>query len=269
MNETPCHVAVSPDAGGLDEASGPTSVLEDVTVVIPAYNEAASLPMVLADLPPVGCVIVVDNASTDATGEVAASRGALVAREPSRGYGAACLCGLTAIADRTLAGETPPRVVVFLDADYADSPELLPTLVEPILSGRADFVLGSRLLGERESGAMPPQSVLGNRLACLLMRLLYAARYTDLGPFRAIDYRALCALGMTDRDFGWTVEMQIKAALAGLRTLEIPVPYRRRIGRSKISGTVSGTIRAGSKILFTVAKYAFAKPGRVAPEKTI
>lgn len=238
--------------------------LSSVTVVIPAYNEEASLPLVLADLPPVGQVIVVDNASTDDTAGVAARHGARVIHEPMRGYGNACLSGLAEIARQVQTGATPPRIVVFLDADFSDHPDLLPQLVAPLFANEADFVLGSRLLGQREPGAMPPQSVYGNRLACFLMRWLFGARYTDLGPFRAIGYAALCRLGMVDRNFGWTVEMQMKAAFAKLRTLEIPVSYRRRIGHSKISGTVSGTLKAGGKILFLIGKYGWqtwrAKP---------
>ncbi len=233
------------------------SQLDGIYVVIPARNEAMSLPLVLRDLPPVGGVVVVDNGSTDDTAAVARKGGATVVREPQPGYGAACLAGLVQLRVWAEAGEKPPEIVVFLDADYSDHPELLPRLVEPILSGRADFVLGSRLLGERESGAMPPQSVYGNRLACFLMRMLWGVRYTDLGPFRAIRYGALQALRMEDRNFGWTVEMQIKAAVAGLRTLEIPVPYRCRIGTSKISGTLRGTVKAGTKILYTIAKYGW------------
>lgn len=231
--------------------------LSRVVVVIPALNEEASLPLVLRDLPGVSCVIVVDNGSTDRTGEVAAAAGATVIQEPHRGYGAACLKGLAAIRELMQSGQSPPRVVVFLDADYSDDPGVLTELVQPIFDGSADFVLGSRMLGKRESGAMPPQSVFGNRLACFLMRLLFGIRYTDLGPFRAIDYGRLTELGMTDRNFGWTVEMQIKAARRGLRTIEIPVPYRCRIGQSKISGTVWGSVRAGYMILFLIAKYGF------------
>lgn len=234
-----------------------TMKLKEVWVVIPARNEEASLPWVLGDLPPVGRVIVADNGSTDRTANIARGRGAEVVHEARRGYGAACLAGLAEIHRRVQAGETPPRVLAFLDGDYSDHPNLLPLLVEPIRRGEADFVLGSRLLGQREPGAMPPQSVYGNQLACWLMRLLWGARYTDLGPFRAIDYSALLALDMQDRNFGWTVEMQIKAAVARLKTLEIPVPYRRRVGVSKISGTVSGTIKAGAKILYTIAKYGW------------
>ena len=235
----------------------PADKLAGVAVVIPALDEAESLPLVLRDLPPVQRVIVVDNGSTDATAVVAFAQGATVVHELQRGYGAACLRGLRAVGDWVDAGEPPPRVVAFLDADYSDSPELLPNLVEPILAGRADLVLGSRLQGQREAGAMPAQSLFGNRLACLLMRCLFGVRYTDLGPFRAIDYQALCKLGMCDRNYGWTIEMQIKAARAGLRIEEVPVPYRRRIGKSKISGTFWGSVKAGPKILYMIAKYGW------------
>jgi len=234
--------------------------LAGVTVIIPALNEEASLPLVLRDLPAVGRVIVVDNGSADATARVAAEGGATVVAEPRRGYGAACLRGIAAIADSIAAGAAPPRAVAFLDADYSDHPELLPALVGPIAAGAADFVLGSRLLGDREPGAMPIQSLLGNRLACFLIRHLFGGRYTDLGPFRAIGYEALLGLGMVDRDFGWTVEMQIKVTRAGLRSMEVPVPYRRRIGRSKISGTLVGTLRASGKILYVIGKYGRRRP---------
>ncbi len=231
--------------------------LERVVVIIPARNEEASLPLVLADLPHVGRVIVVDNASTDRTGSVAAQHGADVIHESRPGYGSACLAGLEHLEHIVAAGEINPDVVVFLDGDYSDHAELLPDLVRPIFRGEADFVLGSRLLGQREPGAMPPQSLFGNRLACALIRWNWGARFTDLGPFRAIDYAALHWLQMRDRNYGWTVEMQIKAAIAGLRIVEIPVPYRRRIGKSKISGTVTGTIKAGIKILYTIGRYAW------------
>src|SRR5262245_11504050 len=247
MTAAPTENEVVAGACGID--------LSRVTVVIPALDEEASLPQVLRDLPAVGRVIVVDNGSSDRTADVAAAAGATVVHDPQRGYVAACLKGLAAIDELSVDGRAASRAVVFLDADYSDDPGLLPNLVRPILDGTADFVLGSRLRGRREPGAMPPQSVFGNRLACLLMRVLFGIRYTDLGPFRAIDYRRLCELGMTDRNFGWTVEMQIKAARRNLRIREIPVPYRRRIGESKISGTFRGSVRAGWKILYLIGKY--------------
>ena len=236
--------------------------LSDVIVITPALNEETSLSLVLRDLPAVRYVIVVDNGSTDATAKVATAEGAMIVSEPQRGYGAACLRGLAAIEEMIAAGQAAPGIVAFIDADYSDHPELLPQLVDPIATGVADFVLGSRLRGHREPGAMPPQSLFGNRLACFLMRLLFGSRYTDLGPFRAIRYEALRELKMSDRNFGWTVEMQIKATRIGLRTSEIPVPYRRRIGVSKISGTVLGSIRAGYKILYLIFKFGLQRPPR-------
>ena len=236
--------------------------LSDVIVITPALNEETSLSLVLRDLPAVRYVIVVDNGSTDATAKVATAGGAMVVSEPQRGYGAACLRGLAAIEEMIAAGQAAPGIVAFIDADYSDHPELLPQLVDPIATGVADFVLGSRLRGQREPGAMPPQSLFGNRLACFLMRLLFGSRYTDLGPFRAIRYEALRELKMSDRNFGWTIEMQIKATRIGLRTSEIPVPYRCRIGVSKISGTVLGSIRAGYKILYLIFKFGLQRPPR-------
>ncbi|MEM9353246.1 MAG: glycosyltransferase family 2 protein [Planctomycetota bacterium] len=232
------------------------SDLSGVAVVIPVYNEAASLPLVLRDLPEVGRVVVVDNGSTDGSAEAAVEAGTAVVREERRGYGSACLAGLAHL--RQLPD--PPIAVAFLDGDYSDHPDVLPELAAPVLSGECDLMLGSRMLGEREPGAMPPQAVFGNRLACGLMRLLFDADYTDLGPFRVIGWSALESLGMQDTNFGWTIEMQIKAAKAGLRCREAPVPYRKRIGISKISGTVSGSVRAGCKILWTIARYAAWKP---------
>lgn len=242
--------------------------LEDVVVIIPALNEEQALPHVLRDLPAVGLIIVVDNGSTDATADVATREGAFVVKEAHRGYGSACLRGLSEIDLRIAAGERPPRVVAFVDADYSDHADLLPTLVEPIFSGTADFVLGSRLQGEREPGAMPFVSLFGNRLACFLMRILFGAKFTDLGPFRAISYDKLLSLSMCDTNFGWTIEMQIKAVRAGLVCIEVPVPYRCRIGQSKISGTVSGVIKAGTKILWTIARYGFSRTKPSRPDET-
>ena len=233
--------------------------LDDVVVIIPALNEEQSIPHVLDALPAVGHVIVVDNGSTDSTAAIARERGAAVVEERQKGYGKACLRGMSYLEDLVAEGGQVSRIVVFLDADFSDHPDKLPDLVAPISDGDYDFVLGSRLLGKREPGAMPPQSIFGNKLACGLMRLLFGARYTDLGPFRAIGYESLKSLGMVDQNFGWTIEMQIKAHRAGLRILEVPVPYRCRIGTSKISGTISGSVRAGIKILSTIARYGFLR----------
>lgn len=229
-----------------------------VVVIIPALNEAESLPLVLNDLPSTGRVIVVDNGSTDQTASIAEKLGATVVSEPERGYGVACLAGL-AEADRLLLQESiPVDVVAFVDADFSDHVHLLGDLIGPILNDEYDFVIGSRLLGERERGAMPPQSVYGNKLACGLMNLFFGGRYTDLGPMRAIRFESLSKMNMVDRNFGWTIEMQLKALRHELRILEIAVPYRRRIGISKISGTISGTIRAGSKILYSLWRYGWS-----------
>ncbi|QDT69219.1 Undecaprenyl-phosphate mannosyltransferase [Planctomycetes bacterium MalM25] len=241
----------------MEDQEGPSSSepLHSVAVILPALNEEESIRRVLEALPPVGRVIVVDNGSTDATAQIAADAGAEVVAEPRRGYGSACLAGMAEIE----RGEAKPAVVVFLDADASDDPGLLPLLVEPILAGEADFVLGSRMRGEREPGAMPPVAAFGNHFASWLMRTFWKASYTDLGPFRAIRYESLIALGMIDRDYGWTIEMQMKALRHGLRVREIPVPYRRRIGRSKISGTVRGSLAAGTKILLTLARYGWSR----------
>jgi len=236
-----------------------------VDLVIPALNEQESLPLVLRDLPAVRHVYVVDNGSTDRTPQVAAEHGAIVVSEPRRGYGSACLAGLAAIDKAIANGEMEPLIVAFIDADFSDHPNQLPTLVQPIATNEFDFVLGSRLLGTREAGAMPPQSIYGNKLACFLMRWLFRIRYTDLGPFRAIRYSSLKRLKMSDRNYGWTIEMQIKAARAELRIQEVPVSYRKRIGTSKISGTISGTFKAGGKILLTIARYGLRRKTSIAP----
>lgn len=222
-----------------------------IAVVIPALNEEKSLPLVLAALPKVDDVVVVDNGSTDRTAEVARAGGARVVSEPRRGYGSACLAGIAALRD--------PEIVVFVDADFSDHPDELPGLVAPIVEGRADMVIGSRALGNREKGALLPQARFGNMLACFLMRVLYGHRYTDLGPFRAIRFESLKKIGMRDRNFGWTVEMQIRALRHGLRVAEVPVSYRKRVGVSKITGTVSGTVRAGYKILYTIFRHSLSR----------
>lgn len=225
-----------------------------VDVVIPAFNEERSLPLVLAALPrpPVRRVVVADNASTDGTSRVARAGGAEVVLETRRGYGSACLAGL-----EHLRRTGPPDVVVFVDADFSDHAEELPSLITPIVDGKADLVIGSRILGSREPGALLPQARAGNFVACWMIRLLYGHRFTDLGPFRAVTWEALERMKMADTNFGWTAEMQVKAVRLGLRCTEVPVSYRRRVGVSKITGTVSGTIRAGYKILWTVLRYSF------------
>jgi len=224
-----------------------------IDVVIPALNEEASLPLVLAALPhpPVRRVVVADNGSKDGTARVAWEGGAIVVPAERRGYGSACLAGLD-----HLRHNDPPEVVVFVDADFSDHPEELPRVVAPILAGEADLVIGSRVLGNREPGALLPQARAGNLVACLLIRLLYRHRFTDLGPFRAIRWDALERLSMADPNFGWTAEMQVKALRQGLRATEVPVSYRKRVGVSKITGTISGTVRAGYKILWTVLRYS-------------
>ena len=229
-----------------------------VDVVIPALNEEEALPRVLADLPRAGDalpggarlrqIVVAANGSTDGTAGVARSAGATVVRAETRGYGSACLAALAHLR------AAPPDLVAFVDADHSDDPRELPLLLAPLLEGRADLCVGSRTLGALEPGAFSPAQAFGNWLAPALLRALYGARVTDLGPFRAIRWQALESLGMRDRDFGWTVEMQAKAFRAGLRVTEVPVTYRRRrLGRSKISGTLRGVWGAGSKILWTLA----------------
>ena len=226
-----------------------------VGVMLPAYNEEAPLPLVLEELPRDLCarVVVVDNASTDRTAEVARAAGAEVVYEARRGYGQACLTGIARLlTEESEAGAAPLQsgdVIVFLDADHSDYPEELPLVLAPILEGRADMVIGSRVLGGAGMDALLPQARFGNLLACFLMRILFGARYTDLGPFRAIRVEALERLSMVDTDFGWTVEMQLKAASFGLAVEEVPVRYRKRIGSSKITGTLRGTFHAGWKIL--------------------
>ena len=221
-----------------------------VAVVIPALNEEEAIGRVLAHLPvPPSCAIVVDNGCTDRTPAIAHEAGARVVREPHRGYGAACLAGLAASADAD--------IIVFLDADFSEEPERLSDLVAPIAAGRTDFVIGARFGAGR-----PWHATLGTRLCVAAINALWGTDYHDLGPFRAIRRSALEALGMADRTWGWTIEMQVKAAEAGLRTREIPVRTRPRIGQSKISGTVGGTIRAATRMLIMIVQLRMSRRRR-------
>jgi len=226
-----------------------------VSVIIPTYNEAQAIGRVLADLPSdlVTEVLVVDSNSTDGTPEVAESMGTRVIREPRRGYGRACLTGLKNVQS--------PDVVVFLDGDYSDRPSELPLLLAPILGGQADIVLGSRLARGSNRGALPWHQRFGNRLAAGLIRLLYGLKLSDLGPFRAARAEALRALGLEETTYGWAVEMVLKGALAGFRVVEVPVSYRPRIGKSKISGTIKGTLGAAWFILSRIVRY-YLRPRR-------
>lgn len=223
-----------------------------VDVIIPAYNEEQSIPLVIGDIPTfVRDIVVADNNSRDRTAEVASTAGATVVPAPIQGYGSACLAGLAYVAQK----EIHPDIIVFLDADYSDHPQEMEQLIQPIIEGTADMVIGSRALGDKEAGSMMPAQIFGNWLATRMMRLFYGLRYTDLGPFRAIRYDALCALDMCDPNYGWTIEMQIKAHKKGLSFAEVPVSYRCRIGTSKVSGTIKGTIMAGYKIILTIFRY--------------
>lgn len=224
-----------------------------IDIIIPAFNEENSVGLVLNDIPRdmVREVIVINNNSNDNTRINAQQGGATVLDEPRQGYGFACLKGMAYIAEKSEA----PDVVVFLDADYSDYPEEMVSLVEPIQRNEADLVIGSRATGQRQSGSMTPQQIFGNWLATTLIRWFYKVKYTDLGPFRAIRYSTLLAIDMKDQTYGWTVEMQLKAAKLGYRATEVPVKYRVRIGKSKVSGTIKGTIGAGYKIITTIFKY--------------
>ncbi len=228
-----------------------------IAVIIPAWNEELSIGEVISRIPPElnAYVIVCDNASTDRTAARAVECGAIVVREEERGYGSACLRALQE------AYRHAPDIIVFIDADYSDTPEEMPLLLAPLLANEADLVIGSRSLGMKagkvEQGALLPQARFGNWLATWLLRRIWGAHFTDLGPFRAIRRITLERLQMRDRNFGWTVEMQIKAAREkDIRCAEVPVSYRARIGVSKITGTLSGSIRAGYKILWTIARYS-------------
>ncbi len=223
------------------------------TVIIPAFNEENGVGEVIQEIPKglVDEIIVVNNASTDNTEIIAREKGATVLHEPTPGYGRACLKGIQYIKNSL----NKPEIVVFLDADHSDFPEEMMQLIQPILDNQADLVIGSRALGNIEKGSMTPQQIFGNWLATRLLKLLYNVKFTDLGPFRAIRFDKLLELNMQDNTYGWTVEMQLKAAKKGFKCVEIPVRYRKRIGVSKISGTVKGTLMAGYKILFTIFKY--------------
>ncbi len=224
-----------------------------IKVIIPAFNEEKGIGEVLREIPK-GCaneVIVVNNASTDNTEKFALELGATVLHEPIPGYGRACLKGIEYLT----RSEPKPNIVVFLDGDHSDYPEDMADLIKPLVENDVDLVIGSRALGNKERGSMTPQQIFGNWLATLLLKLLYGVKFTDLGPFRAIKFEKLLELDMQDKTYGWTVEMQLKAAKNGLRCAEVPVRYRKRIGFSKISGTVKGTVMAGYKILYTIFKY--------------
>jgi glycosyltransferase involved in cell wall biosynthesis len=228
-------------------------MMKNIAVIIPAFNEEDSIGKVLHDIPKylVNEIVVVNNNSTDNTVKVAAENGAIVLHENIQGYGAACLKGINYFKEK----QNKPDIIVFMDADYSDFPQELALVIQPILDKKADLVIGSRALGNRENGSMTIPQIFGNWLATNLMYLFYKAKYTDLGPFRAITWEALEALKMEDKNYGWTVEMQIKAAKLKINATEVAVNYRNRIGVSKVSGTVKGTIMAGYKILFTLFKY--------------
>lgn len=224
-----------------------------ICVVIPAFNEENSIAKVIADIPArlVREVIVVNNNSNDNTEINARNAGATVLREKRPGYGFACLKGIEYIKQL----QQKPDIIVFIDADYSDHPEEITLLVEPIMNDQMDMVIGSRALGKKEKGSMTVPQVFGTWLATRLLKIIYGVRYTDLGPFRAIRYDKLLEINMQDTTYGWTVEMQLKAAKLKMKIIEVPVSYRKRIGFSKISGTVKGTVLAGYKIITTIFKY--------------
>jgi glycosyltransferase involved in cell wall biosynthesis len=234
----------------------PTPIAEpEIAIIIPALNEEASIGDVVRKIksqhwPVPPCIIVADNGSTDRTAEQALAAGAKIVREPGRGYGAACLAGIAAIPQDT-------NIILFMDGDGADVAEEAPGLIEPLIDGRADMVIGSRALGQKQTGAMTFPQQFGNWLATRLVWLIWGKRMTDLGPFRAIRRDTLDRLNMQDRDFGWTIEMQVKGVQQNMRILERPANYRRRVGKSKISGTMRGVLLAGNKILYVIGREAF------------
>jgi glycosyltransferase involved in cell wall biosynthesis len=225
-----------------------------IDVIIPARNEERSIALVIADIPQslVRSVFVADNNSADDTAKTAQSAGAIVVSAPNAGYGNACLAAISFLKEHSI--EDQPDIVVFLDGDYSDFPQEMHLLTDPILLDKADLVIGSRVLGTRSKGALTPHQIFGNWLATRLIRLIYGYRFTDLGPFRAISWKKLLELDMKDQNYGWTVEMQVKAAKLQFRCVEVPVSYRKRIGKSKVSGTIKGSVLAGYKILLTIFK---------------
>ncbi len=223
-----------------------------IVVIIPALNEEESLPKVLKDIPEyVDETIVVDNGSTDSTITVADKNGATVLTEVEKGYGAACLKAIDYIKNKNY------DIIVFLDGDYSDFPEEMNLLIEPIIKDNYEVVIGSRILGKREKGAMLPQALFGNWLASFLIKLFWNYKFTDLGPFRAVKYSSFLKLNMQDRNYGWTVELQIKAAKQKMKCMEVPVSYRKRIGKSKVTGTLKGTAKASFKILYLIFRSVF------------
>lgn len=228
--------------------------MQIIKVIIPAYNEEKAIANVIKEIPKtVSEIIVISNNSTDNTIKVATEAGATVLSENRKGYGYACLKGMEYISNQ----EIKPDIIVFLDGDYSDYPEELTQIIAPILNGNIDFVIGARVAYLREKHSMTPQQIFGNGLATFLMKLLFKAKFTDLGPFRAIKYEKLLALNMQDKTYGWTVEMQLKVLKQKMSYVEIPVRYKNRIGVSKVSGTVKGSVMAGIKIIGWIFKYAF------------
>ena len=230
--------------------------MEKTVVIIPALNEERSIAQVIGDIPRdlVTEIVVVDNGSTDSTARIASGCGATVVNEGRKGYGQACLAGINHIKNSSYT----PDIIVFLDGDYSDYPGEMKNLVSPVTEDGYDLVIGSRTVGERQKGALLPQALMGNYVATRLIKLFYGVSFTDLGPFRAIRYDKFLSLDMKDKTFGWTVEMQIKAAKKGLRCTEVAVSYRKRIGTSKVTGTITGSVMAGVKIIWMIFRQLFS-----------
>ena len=224
----------------------------NISIIIPALNEEKSIGLVINSIPKIySKLIVVDNGSTDKTPEISIKNGAKLIIETKRGYGSACLQGINFLKS------DPPDIVVFLDGDYSDYPEEIEKILNPILKNKVDFVVGARVKYLREAGSLTPQQIFGNKLACLLLRLFFKSNFTDLGPFRAIRWSTLMSLKMEDKTYGWTIEMQLKILKKSIPYSEVPVKYRKRIGNSKISGTIKGSVLAGIKIIGWIVKYYF------------